>query len=108
MAKSVGIRELYRPPNGGHTAYDLSIDEVADPSQPHDDGGWDRQGIGDAQKRLAVKTGERPDADQPAKQQTVGGHAAEPIRRNQESMFSVEGPFVKHHLDQAAAKQNAD
>jgi len=48
MTESFGIRELNRPPHAGHAAHDLPVDEVPDPSQPHDEFGRYRQRIGDA------------------------------------------------------------
>ena len=107
MAEALRVGELHGPPDVGHRADDLAVDEVADASRPHQERGRDYQNVRHEQERLAVAVREQGGADSSAEQQAMRGHAAEPPRRNQMEVLAIERPFVEGDFDGAAANQDA-
>ena len=107
MPETLRVGKLHCPPDLGHCADDLTVDEVADASHAHQERGRYDQGVRDEQERLAVAFREQRGAESSAEQQAVRRHAAEPPRRNQMQVLTVEGPFVEGNLERASADQHA-
>ena len=108
MAKPVRVRKLDRPPHLRHGTHDLAVDEVAESSDPHEEGRRNDEGVGKEQEGLPVLECKECRADRAAEHKPVGGHPPEPKGGNQPEMRPVEGPFVEPDLDGAAADEDAD
>ena len=108
MAEARRVGELDRPPDVGHRADDLAVDEVPDPSDAHQERSRNDERVRHEQERLAVAAREQRRAERAAEQQAVRSHAAEPPGRHQVDVVAVERPFVERDLDRASADQHPD
>src|SRR4030095_1103425 len=99
VPEAFGVGKFHRPPDIGHTAENLAVDEIAEPADAHEERARNRQRVGDFEEMPAVPPAENPHAGNGAEQDAVRGHPAEPDRGNLSRMLPIRPPLVEKDFD---------